>query len=120
MLQYALLRQGPLTSNIVEAGGFVRTDPDLPAPDIQFVFMPAIKDFSRWLSRTHGFGLGAVLLQPKSRGHVELASSDPAARPELHPRFLEHEDDVARWSKACASRGRSSARPRSRAFAARS
>jgi choline dehydrogenase len=99
VLQYALARQGPLTSNIVEAGGFVRTDPDLPAPDIQFVFMPAIKDFSRWLSRTHGFGLGAVLLQPKSRGHVALASSDPAARPKLHPRFLEHEDDLARMVK---------------------
>ncbi|HUK61444.1 MAG TPA: GMC family oxidoreductase N-terminal domain-containing protein [Stellaceae bacterium] len=96
---YVLARQGPLTSNIVEAGGFVRTEPDLPSPDIQFVFMPAIKDFSRWLSRTHGFGLGAILLQPKSRGQVELASADPAARPKLHPRFLEHADDVARLVK---------------------
>ena len=96
VLQYAVARQGPLTSNIVEAGGFVRTDPALEAPDIQFVFMPAIKDFSRWLSRTHGFGLGAVLLQPKSRGHIDLASADPAARPVLNPRFLESDEDVRR------------------------
>jgi choline dehydrogenase len=96
VIRYALARQGPLTSNLVEAGGFVRTDPALPAPDIQFVFMPAIKDFSRWLSRTHGFGLGAVLLQPKSRGHIELRSADPAARPLLHPRFLSEPEDVAR------------------------
>ncbi len=102
VLHYALARQGPLTSNIVEAGGFVRTEPDLPAPDIQFVFMPAIKDFSRWLSRTHGFGIGAVLLQPKSRGHVELASADPAARPKLHPRFLEASEDVARLIRGIA------------------
>ncbi len=96
VVRYALARHGPLTSNIVEAGGFVRTDPALEAPDIQFVFMPAIKDFSRFLSRTHGFGLAAVLLQPKSRGHIELASSDPAARPVLHPRFLDNGEDVAR------------------------
>jgi choline dehydrogenase len=96
VVSYALARQGPLTSNNVEAGGFIRTHPDLAAPDIQFTFMPAMKDFSRWITHRHGFGINACLLQPKSRGHVELKSADPAAAPVLHPRFLDHEDDVAR------------------------
>jgi choline dehydrogenase len=96
LLSYTMLRRGPLTSNLVEAGGFIRSRPDLEAPDIQFTFMPAIKDFSRWISRTHAFGISACLLQPKSRGYIELKSADPAAPPILHPRFLDHEDDVAR------------------------
>jgi choline dehydrogenase len=33
---YAQQRRGPLTSNIAESGGFVRTDPDLSAPDLQY------------------------------------------------------------------------------------
>jgi choline dehydrogenase-like flavoprotein len=96
LVSYAVARQGPLTSNNVEAGGFIRTRPDLAAPDIQFTFMPAMKDFSRWITHRHAFGINACLLQPKSRGHVELKSADPAAAPVLHPRFLDHEDDVAR------------------------
>lgn len=96
VLSYAFARQGPLTSNIVEAGGFMRSGPDVELPDIQFVFMPAIKDFRRWIARTHAFGLNTTLLQPKSRGWLELASPNPADAPVLHPRFLEHEDDIAR------------------------
>ena len=57
--------------------------------------MPAIKDFRRWISRVHGFGLSAILLHPRSRGYIELASPDPAALPALHSRFLEHPDDLA-------------------------
>ncbi|HUB95362.1 MAG TPA: GMC family oxidoreductase N-terminal domain-containing protein, partial [Stellaceae bacterium] len=95
-IQYVAARQGPLTSNIVEACGFLRSRPDLEAPDMQYTFMAAIKDFNRWISRTHGFGVSATLLQPKSRGYLELASPDPAAPPALHPRFLEHEEDVSR------------------------
>ena len=30
--------RGPLTSNLPEAGGFFRTNPDLPAPDVEFHF----------------------------------------------------------------------------------
>jgi choline dehydrogenase-like flavoprotein len=93
---FALARTGPLTSNAVEAGGFVRSRPDLDAPDLQMIFMPAIKDFTRWIPRLHGFGLGACLLQPLSRGQLDLASPDPAAPPVLRARFLDHEQDVAR------------------------
>jgi choline dehydrogenase-like flavoprotein len=93
---YALMRRGPFTSNVVEAGGFIRTRRDDEAPDIQFVFMPAVKDFNRWLARTHAFGLSATLLRPKSRGYVALRSADPADPPALHPRFLDNEEDVDR------------------------
>jgi choline dehydrogenase len=35
-------RRGPLTSNIAEAGGFVKSRPDLKAPDIQLHMAPVM------------------------------------------------------------------------------
>jgi choline dehydrogenase-like flavoprotein len=93
-LQYALTRQGPFTSNIVEAGGFVRSRPDLDRPDLQFVFMTSLKDMRLTFPRAHGFNLFSMVLRPKSRGFVALRSADPTERPVLHPNFLHEEDDL--------------------------
>jgi choline dehydrogenase len=88
--------QGPLTSNVAEAGGFVRTRDGLDAPDVQFHFVPG-----RFLSEGlvpgdgHGFSLGACVVKPKSRGYVALGSPDPTAKPLIVHNYLAHEDDVA-------------------------
>lgn len=94
LVRYALLRQGPLTSNVVEAGGFVRSLPDLPAPDLQFTFIP-IWALDHGLTRLkgHGFILVALHLCPQSRGSVSLRSSDPLDAPRIQPNYLAHEDD---------------------------
>ena len=42
-----------------------------------------------------GTTIGVVLLQPKSRGTVRLASSDPYAKPVIDPRYLTEPEDVA-------------------------
>jgi choline dehydrogenase-like flavoprotein len=94
VLQYLFARRGPLSTNIVESGGFVRTRPDLARPDLQFTFMPTLKDPDRILSRTHGYGIYLTLLRPLSRGHVALTSPRPEDRPVLHPNFLEDEADI--------------------------
>jgi choline dehydrogenase len=88
--------RGPLTSNIAEVGGFVRTRNGLGPPDVQFHFVPG-----RFLSEGlvpgdgHGFSLGACVLKPKSRGYVALGSPDPTAKPLIVHNYLEHPDDVA-------------------------
>jgi choline dehydrogenase len=94
VLEYLFARRGPLSTNIVEAGGFVRTSPDLSRPDLQFTFMPALKDPDRILSRTHGCGIYLTVLRPLSRGHVALVSPRPEDRPVLHPNFLADEPDI--------------------------
>lgn len=91
---YASKRSGPLTSNNVEAGGFVNTLRTDARPDVQFILMPSVRDPGRFLARRHGVSLLTVLLRPKSRGHLELSSSDPKDRPVLHPDFLTDSDDV--------------------------
>lgn len=96
-IEYLLRRTGLLSSNLVESGGFIRTQRDLPRPDIQFVFVPGWRptppikfvEFG-----AHGYSLFAVLLRPKSRGTVTLASSDPAAAPVIDPCFYSEEVDM--------------------------
>jgi choline dehydrogenase len=96
ILRYALFRQGPLTSNVVEAGGFVRSAPDLPAPDLQFTFIPVwALDHGLTRLKGHGFILVTLLLCPQSRGSVNLRSSDPLDAPRIQPNYLTHEDDRA-------------------------
>jgi choline dehydrogenase-like flavoprotein len=94
--RYALFRQGPLTSNVVEAGGFVRSLPDLPAPDLQFTFIPVwALDHGLTRLKGHGFILVTLLLRPQSRGSISLRSSDPLDAPRIQPNYLTHEDDRA-------------------------
>ncbi len=96
LLRYALFHQGPLTSNVVEAGGFVRSLPDLPAPDLQFTFIPVwALDHGLTRLKGHGFLLVTLLLRPQSHGSVSLRSSDPLDAPRIQPNYLTHEDDRA-------------------------
>ncbi|WP_198968732.1 GMC family oxidoreductase [Xylophilus sp. ASV27] len=43
-----------------------------------------------------GISASVVLLTPASRGHMELASSDPLQAPLFHPNYLSHASDVRR------------------------
>ena len=95
ILRYRRERRGLVASNFAEAGGFFKTRPDLPAPDIQIHFIVAmVDDHARKLRMGHGFSSHLCLLRPKSRGTVTLASADPMAPPEIDPAFLTHPDDI--------------------------
>ncbi len=79
--------------------GFVRTRPDLPAPDIQLLFLaapfparPYLPPFSKPV--VDGYGCRVALLHPRSRGTVSLASADPAAAPLIAGGFLADSADL--------------------------
>jgi choline dehydrogenase-like flavoprotein len=86
--------RGPLTSNVAEAGGFVRTRPGLAAPDVQFHFAP-VGFFDEGLSAAPGpaFAFGPCLVKPTSRGRVLLRSADPFAKPRILGNHLSTEED---------------------------
>ncbi|HEX6183881.1 MAG TPA: choline dehydrogenase [Pyrinomonadaceae bacterium] len=92
---YLLFKKGPLTSNVGEAGGFVRTRPGLAAPDLQFHFGP-VYYLSHGFVRPegHGFTIGPTLIRPESRGHITLRSADPFDPPSIQPCYLEAEADL--------------------------
>lgn len=94
-VQYIFRRNGPLTSNSVESGGFLRLDPASKTPDIQFHVAPALKNQpERTIPIGHGFSIHVCVLKPKSRGSLHLNSSNPMDRPELRANFLTHPDDM--------------------------
>jgi choline dehydrogenase len=92
---FATRGAGELTSNIAEAGGFVRSDPARDRPNLQFHFIPAyLHDHGRRLSWGYGLTLHACDLLPKSRGRISLSSPDPAAPPLIAANYLSHPDDL--------------------------
>jgi choline dehydrogenase-like flavoprotein len=93
-IPYLLSRSGMLASNAAEAGGFVRTQPGLERPDVQMTFLVGLKGTARTIPREHGYMVLVQLLRPLSRGHLELASSDPRDRPVMHAQFLQERADV--------------------------
>ncbi|MBE0692145.1 MAG: GMC family oxidoreductase N-terminal domain-containing protein, partial [Aquamicrobium sp.] len=94
-LRYRRERRGAITSNFAEAGGFLKTRPDLDAPDIQLHFIVSmVDDHARRLHLGHGFSCHVCLLRPRSRGTLTLASADPLAAPLIDPAFLMDPQDV--------------------------
>ena len=87
--------QGPLTSNVAEAGLFWRSRDDLPAPDIQFHAAPAMFIEEGLVDPPgHGYTFGPCLVAPRSVGEVRLASSDPTAKPVIRHNYLADRADV--------------------------
>jgi choline dehydrogenase-like flavoprotein len=92
---YRKSRTGMVTSNFAEAGGFLKTNPNEPAPDIQLHFVVGmVDDHSRKKRLGHGFSCHVCLLRPKSRGSIELKSKDPRAAPLIDPKFYDDPDDL--------------------------
>lgn len=93
LYQYYGQRRGPLTSNVAEAGGFWRSDPRLPAPDLQWHFAPAYfvrHGFSN-PKRGRGYSLGATLIAPFSKGGLRLVNKNKMA---IDPQYLSDERDA--------------------------
>ncbi|KFN50955.1 GMC family oxidoreductase [Arenimonas composti] len=89
-LQYYLLGKGPGTSNIAEAGGFLRSRlAEDERPDMQFHFVPAqLDDHGRNRLPGNGYTLHACGLRPRSRGRLSLVSANPGDKPHIDAGYL--------------------------------
>ena len=97
IFEWRNFRTGMLTTNFAEAGGFVKSDPAEPVPDLQFHFVIGkLVDHGRKTVLGHGYSCHVCLLRPLSRGSVTLASTDPLQPPRMDPNFLAERDDVDR------------------------
>jgi len=97
MLEWRRQRSGMLTTNFAEAGGFIKSSPQEPIPDLQLHFVIGkLIDHGRKTVFGHGYSCHVCVLRPKSRGRVSLVSADPTAAPRIDPNFLAERDDVDR------------------------
>jgi choline dehydrogenase len=94
--QYEREKTGPLASNFLEAGCFVKSRPDVEYPDLQlFLFGNLTPEYPEGGSPTrHGVALTAYVNRPRSRGQVTLASADPLYRPRIDPNYFSDPDDL--------------------------
>ena len=96
IIEHRFRRTGIMTTPYAESGGFWRSTPDVPAPDVQFHFVPAmLEDHGREKVKGHGFSVHACVLRPESRGTVRLAGPDIATAPVIDPAFLSDDRDMA-------------------------
>ncbi|WP_182119719.1 choline dehydrogenase [Acidovorax sp. FHTAMBA] len=97
ILEWRKHRTGMLTTNFAEAGGFIKSDPSEPAPDLQLHFVIGkLVDHGRKTVFGHGYSAHVCLLQPRSRGAVSLAGRDPMKLPLVDPNFFGDADDMQR------------------------
>jgi choline dehydrogenase/4-pyridoxate dehydrogenase len=78
--------------------GFVKALPDARVPDVQILFHAGPRDARPYLppfrpAFADGFAAVAAVLRPESRGHVKLASADPATPARIHQNFLAADRD---------------------------
>lgn len=88
-LEYALKRSGPMAMAASLGTGFLKTDPDLETPDIQFHIQPfsATKP-ADGPHKFSAFTASVLQMRPESAGHLQLKSSDYRDHPEIHPNYL--------------------------------
>jgi len=93
--RFATKGTGELTSNVAEAGGFVRSDASRDRPNLQFHFLPAyLRDHGRKVSWGYGVTLHVCDLLPQSRGRIGLAGADPMAPPRIEANYLGDPEDI--------------------------
>ena len=93
---YEAVGTGPLASNFLEAGGFVKSRPDVAYPDLQlFLFGNLTPEYPEAGSPSrHGVALTAYVNRPHSTGQVTLSSADPLDRPRIDPCYFSDSDDL--------------------------
>ncbi len=95
LARYMVFKDGMLTSNVAEAGGFLRIRDDSAAPDLQFHFGPGYYvDHGFQKSKYHAFTLGPTLIRPRSRGRITLRSSNPLDSPLIEANYFSDSRDV--------------------------
>lgn len=101
-IEYVFLRSGPLSMSINQGGGFFRTTPDEPRPNMQLYFQA----FSTVIPKPGerplltpdpwpGFSIGLSNCRTSSRGHLEIVSTDPAVPPRIVANAYSTDKDVA-------------------------
>lgn len=96
--QYVLAGRGPLSVFPMNAMAFLRSDPALERPDIQYYLVPNAMNpngSATYLPQFHGYNIHWCGLRPQSRGTVTLKSDNPHDAPRITHNYFSTEGDRA-------------------------
>jgi choline dehydrogenase len=90
VVKYYTQRRGILTFTAGIAFGFVKTQPDMEEPDVQFHFAHASygNAQTRVLEREPGMTLTVYQCRPESKGSIHARTDDPNEAPAIRPNYL--------------------------------
>jgi choline dehydrogenase len=94
-LQFFLFRKGPLAVGASYVCGFIKSDPHLETPNLQFHISPASTDLlgKSSLHKFPAFTPTISNVRPTSRGSIELKSSDTRIAPKIKMNYLSTNED---------------------------
>lgn len=97
---YLLRRRGYLALGSSPLSIYTRSSPELRQPDLQLVTRPMTFHFEPdgaiKIDSFPGISAVALLMDPRSKGHLELRSNNPGDAPLIHPNYLADPEDARR------------------------
>jgi choline dehydrogenase len=95
LVRYALTRKGPIAHPGIEAVAFVKSRPEIVAPDLQYHFIMIIYgENGLELHKSHGYQPLVNVQRPESIGTVLINSPDPTRAPDIDPNYLAAPEDI--------------------------
>lgn len=94
-LQWFINQTGDGATAHLEAGGFIRSEPGVEHPNIQYHFLPStVNDHGRKAGDRHAYQAHVGPMRPTSRGFLKLKSPDPKEHPRIVANYLSTEQDI--------------------------
>lgn len=93
--RWMLARSGPASSNIFEAGGLIRGNDHVDYPNLQYHMAPTGYEYEgEKITLLQAFNIQVDQLRPRSSGHLELKSANPADKPAMYFKYLSDPFDL--------------------------
>jgi len=93
-IEWILTGKGLGATNHFESGGFIRSEPGVLHPDLQYHFLPmAVSYDGTSAAKGHGYQAHIGPMRPTSRGFVKLKSADPREHPRVLFNYMQTEQD---------------------------
>jgi choline dehydrogenase len=103
LFDYLFRSKGLLTTPAVQVMAALKSDPDLPEPDLILSMLPVAVTFNdegnAVIEQCASFSFGFHVARPQSRGEIRLRSANPLDKPIIDHRLLGHDGDVAKLVK---------------------
>ena len=94
-LEWFLWQTGDGATTHFETGAFIRSEPGIEHPNVQYHFLASIiNDHGRLSGDRHAYQAHVQILRPTSRGYIKLKSRDPRDHPRIVPNYLTTEQDI--------------------------
>ena len=100
VIHYLLTRKGVMSIPAAQIGAFIKSDPALDRPDLQYHCLAITGDLETALDgkmnevcKTPGLTIGGAMLRPESKGYARAVNADQNAKPHIVHNYLAEEED---------------------------